>query len=95
MLILTLSTGCIVQIDLKPRDDGDSDPSESVIIAHGVCMAVAVVILFPLGSTWIRLLHFNNSVWVHAGWQSFAYLVVLAGLGLGLYISIESDQVRF
>ena len=56
-------------------------------IAHGVLMCLAFVIFFPAGSVVVRLGRFNGVVYVHAGIQMFAYVLALAGMGLGVYVA--------
>lgn len=58
-------------------------------------MGIAFVVLFPLGAIILRILSFRGLVWVHAAIQVFAYILAVAGLGLGVYIAIYPDsQVR-
>ena len=56
-------------------------------IAHGVLMCLAFVIFFPAGSVVVRLGRSNRVVYVHAGIQMFAYILALAGMGLGVYVA--------
>ena len=62
-------------------------------IAHGTIMCLAFVIFFPLGSFVIRLGHFKGVVYVHAGIQMFAYIMALAGMGLGIYVAHAPTKV--
>lgn len=67
----------------------------NAVITHGTIMGFAFAFLFPLGAIIMRVASFRGLVWVHAGIQMFAYLLALAGLGLGVYIAIYPDsQVR-
>lgn len=61
-------------------------------IAHGTIMCLAFVIFFPAGSFVIRLGRFKGVVYVHAGIQMFAYIMALAGMGLGIYVSNVSTK---
>lgn len=63
-----------------------------MIIAHGVLMSLAFVIFYPMGAIIIRLLSFKGLVWVHAGTQVFAYTLALAGMGIGVWFTQNSDQ---
>lgn len=36
---------------------------------------------------------FKGLVWMHAGWMAFTYLIVLAGMGLGIWIAKNTDQL--
>jgi len=40
----------------------------------------------------MRTASFRGLVWVHAGIQLFAYILALAGFGLGVYIAIYPDS---
>ena len=63
----------------------------TMLIAHGVLASLAFVILFPSGAIAIRLASFPGVVWLHAAFQVFAYLVYIAGFGLGVYLATEMD----
>ena len=56
-------------------------------IAHGTLMCLAFVIFMPAGAFIIRLGRFKGAVNVHAGVQIFAYMMALAGMGLGVYVA--------
>ena len=56
-------------------------------IAHGVLMCLAFVVFMPAGAIVIRLGHFRGVVNVHAGIQMFAYLMALAGMGVGIWVA--------
>jgi hypothetical protein len=58
-----------------------------MLIAHGVLASLAFVILFPMGSIAIRLASFPGIIWIHAAFQIFAYIVYIAGFGLGVYLA--------
>lgn len=58
-----------------------------MLIAHGVLAALAFVILFPTGAIAIRLASFPGLVWAHAAFQGMAYLIYIAGFGLGVYLA--------
>ncbi|KAF7904093.1 hypothetical protein EAF00_001427 [Botryotinia globosa] len=62
-----------------------------VTIAHGVLGSLAYVILFPSGAIAIRIFNFRNLLWLHAGWMVGAYLIVLASLGMGVWIAHMSN----
>lgn len=64
-----------------------------VAIAHGTIMCLAFVIFFPAGSFLIRLGHFKGVVYVHAGIQIFAYLMALAGMGMGVWLAHAPTEV--
>ncbi|KAK8909800.1 hypothetical protein QC760_002487 [Botrytis cinerea] len=60
-----------------------------VTIAHGVLAALAYVILFPSGAIAIRIFNFRNLLWLHAGWMVGAYMIVLASLGMGVWMAYK------
>ncbi|KAI9700763.1 MAG: hypothetical protein M1836_002132 [Candelina mexicana] len=66
--------------------------THKIIIAHGLIMALAFTVFFPLGAIIIRLFSFKGLLWIHAGWQVFAYVLALAGLSLGVWIATITDQ---
>jgi hypothetical protein len=74
----------------SPINSGASSSERTkMLIAHGVLASLAFVILFPAGAIAIRLASFPGVVWLHAGFQVFAYLVYVAAFGLGVYIASE------
>jgi hypothetical protein len=56
---------------------------------HGILAALAFVILFPSGSILLRTIPGRLSVWVHAAAQVIAYMVYIAGAGLGIWMVKE------
>lgn len=58
---------------------------------HAVVMCLAFVIVFPLGALLLRFI----SVRVHWVVQSSATILVIVGLGTGIYISAEYNAVSF
>ena len=71
--------------------DGDVALQNRATVAHGVMMALAFVIFFPLGAVIVRL--FSLPIWAHAGVQIFAYTMALAAFGLGVWIASTTSQV--
>jgi len=55
-------------------------------------MGLTFALLFPSGALLIRMFSFNGLVWVHAGFQIFAYALAIVGLGLGVFISLWPSQ---
>ena len=41
----------------------------------------------------IRAFSFRKLIWFHAGWMVFTYLIVLTGMGLGVWMAVVSDQL--
>ena len=62
-------------------------------MAHAVLAPVAFVLLFPMGAMIIRLLSFKGVVWLHAGWMVTTYVIVLAALGMGVWIAVVTQQL--
>lgn len=62
-------------------------------IAHGVLMGLAFAVIFPVGATVMRLFRFKNLIWFHAAAQALGYILALAGLGLGVWLAVNSQQV--
>jgi len=67
---------------------GGSDTTYNKV--HGIFMAIAFVILFPLGVLVLRLGH---SVIGHGIVQATAYCFVIVGLGTGIYLSRQQSFV--
>ena len=57
---------------------------------HAVFMAGVFVILFPLGTLWLRIFGLVRSHWIT---QACGYFIVLLGAGLGIRISKEYNRV--
>jgi hypothetical protein len=56
-----------------------------LIWAHGITMAVAFAVLFPIGATLVKLFRFKGVVWFHSGWQLFTFAVAIAAWAIGIY----------
>ena len=69
--------------------------TRNIIIAHGVLMSLAFVIFYPLGAVLIRVLGGKGAIQIHAGTQAFAYILALAGFGMGVWIAKNIGAVRF
>lgn len=74
-------------------DSGSQAMTTRMIIAHGIIMPLAFVIFFPLGALTIRVLSTPGAIWVHGGAQVFAYSMAIVGLGLGVWIAVNTQQV--
>jgi hypothetical protein len=72
-----------------------SSPSDTgrVRMAHAIISSLAFVIFFPLGAIGIRMLSFKNVVWVHAGWMMGAYILALAGIGMGIWQAVTFHNI--
>lgn len=74
-----------------PSSGSSHGASENVYNrVHGIFMAIAFVILFPLGVLVLRLGH---SVIGHGIVQATAYCFVIVGLGTGIYLSEKFGYV--
>jgi Cytochrome domain of cellobiose dehydrogenase len=67
-----------------------TDPTIVYKQAHGIIMASAMVVLFPLGAIVLRVF---GGVWIHASIQMLALIAILAGLGLGIKLAQLTDLV--
>jgi hypothetical protein len=56
--------------------------------AHGILMGVTVVLLFPIGAVFMRLV---GSPALHALLQIFSLMALLVGFGLGIKLAKVSD----
>ncbi|KAI1375676.1 CBD9-like protein [Hypoxylon crocopeplum] len=81
--------GTTAQFDNNNRGVSSSfaDP-RTLIVGHGIIMAIVMVLLYPLGSALMPLF----GKWVlHASWQFLAFLLMWAGFGLGI---VASQRIR-
>ncbi|KAI0841100.1 CBD9-like protein [Hypoxylon sp. FL0890] len=74
------------QFDNNNRGVGQgsfADP-RTLILGHGIIMAIVMVVMYPLGSALMPLF----GKWLlHASWQFLAFLLMWAGFGLGIVAS--------
>lgn len=61
-----------------------------LIMAHGIIMALVMVVLYPLGALLMPLI---GNMFLHGGVQMIAFLLMWAGFGLGVIVS--RDTVGF
>ncbi|KAK0636553.1 hypothetical protein B0T17DRAFT_519367 [Bombardia bombarda] len=61
---------------------------------HGILAALAMVVLFPLGSILMRILPGRLGLWIHGIFQLLAFAVFIAGVGLGIYL-VRTVQIPF
>jgi hypothetical protein len=73
---------------------GEPDNLNMVIMAHAILAPAAFVLFFPTGAMIIRLLGFKGVVWVHAGWMVTTYIIVLAAMGMGVWIAVMTQQLN-
>jgi hypothetical protein len=60
--------------------------------AHGIIMGTTVVLLFPIGASYMRL--FGNPS-LHALWQIFSLVALLCGFGVGVKLAQMTNYVCF
>ena len=79
---------------LTTAQEEEEPPSDygRIVIVHATLMGAAFVLFMPLGVFLIRLTSSKNTIWYHASIQMFAYLVALAGFGLGAWMATETHQ---
>lgn len=58
--------------------------------AHGILMGIAVVILFPLGTIFMRLV---GHPWIHAGIQVVSLILMIAGMAIGIILVDDAEMV--
>jgi hypothetical protein len=70
--------------------------STAVHATHGSLMAIAFVLLFPLGALSQKLQFLGRyKLHFHVGCQMFGYCVVLMGFILGIWCAIGTQDVSF
>jgi hypothetical protein len=68
--------------------------SNSGLIAHAVLMSVAFVVLFPSFAISIHIIPYSKTIMrIHAPLQLFTLAMAIAGLGLGVYLGIDTNQL--
>ncbi|KAF4255989.1 hypothetical protein KXW98_001917 [Aspergillus fumigatus] len=68
--------------------------SDSILIAHAVLMSVAFVVFFPSFAISIRIIPNSTVVSrIHAPLQLLTLAMALAGLGLGVYLGVDTNQM--
>ena len=70
-----------------------SSDSEWAPVLHGVLMSLAFVLVFPLGAMLVRLLSRTGFI-LHAGLQILGVVIVVIGLGAGVYAGKLYNQTR-
>lgn len=73
--------------------DNAWDPGATAAV-HGIIMGLAFLVAFPAGALLVRSIQSKSMMKIHAVFQLSMYLISLAGLGLGLYLTINQDKVR-
>jgi len=69
----------------------DKTPDVTIMLAHGIIMAVVMIGLYPIGSLMMPLL----GKWLaHAAFQMVVFVLMWVGFGLGLKAAMERNIVR-
>lgn len=68
----------------------NSSPSDMIITAHGIVMAVTFAILYPIGAILMPLI---GKWFVHGIVQFVAFLAMWSGFGLGYYYANQENSV--
>ncbi|KAG4416644.1 hypothetical protein IFR04_010224 [Cadophora malorum] len=74
-------------------DSGNAQTFNDVRMAHAILAPIAFVLFYPLGAIGIRILSFKSLVYMHAGWMMFTYLIVLASMGMGVWMAVLRGQM--
>ncbi|GAB1319253.1 Cytochrome b561 domain-containing protein [Madurella fahalii] len=64
----------------------DVDSARNYRRIHGILAALAMVLLFPIGSILLRVLPGRIGFWAHAIFQALAFCVYVAAAALGIYL---------
>lgn len=72
----------------------DIDTATRYRTIHGILAALAVVVLFPLGSIFMRIIPGRFAIWVHAVTQVIGYVVYIAAAALGFWM-VQEVRIPF
>ncbi|RHZ46226.1 uncharacterized protein CDV56_104462 [Aspergillus thermomutatus] len=73
---------------------GGTGTSNSALTAHAVIMSIAFVVLFPSFAISIHIIPYAKTVpRIHAPLQLFTLALVIAGLGLGIYLGVDTGTM--
>lgn len=70
-----------------------TDKSHNILIAHAILGSLAWAVFFPLGAIIIRVLKHKQTLWIHAGWMVFTYLMALTSAALGIYLAVAYNKL--
>lgn len=74
---------------------GSESSTTKILIAHGLLMAFAFLVLFPSFAAGLHLIPYAKTVSrIHAPMQLFTLCVALAGLSLGVYLGVTGDVMK-
>ncbi|KAJ5625871.1 hypothetical protein N7510_002180 [Penicillium lagena] len=72
----------------------DLDLVPKYLKAHAIVMGLVFTVMLPLGVFAIRFLKGKNAVLIHAGWQLFSWVLIIAGLGCGIRVGKILDRLE-
>lgn len=58
--------------------------NKNLILAHGIIMTVVFTAMYPMGAILMPII---GKWFIHAGWQTIAFLAMWAGLGIGYTVA--------
>lgn len=65
------------------------------LMAHGFLMTFAIGLFLPIGATIIQVVPWSKKVThLHAPLQAFALLMLLSGMGVGIYLGIATGKIH-
>ena len=76
----------------EPGLKGDPETRNVAHIAHGTVMSMAIVLFYPIGAIMMKLFSFPGLLWLHIGWQMVGMVLMLAGFGLGIWLSVLHNE---
>merc|ERR1711977_310171 len=79
--------------NLQQAAGGNSANPFATTVATTTPAPIAFVLFYPLGAIGIRILSFKSLVYMHAGWMMFTYLIVLASMGMGVWMAVLRGQM--
>lgn len=56
-------------------------------------MGLVFTIMMPIGVFIIRFCKGKNTIWIHAGWQTLSWVLMIAGLASGIRVGKILDRV--
>lgn len=77
----------------KGKGGGDAASFNRMVTAHAVLMVIAFVILYPFSALTLYFFPTLGIMTTHAPLQVFNTCLVIAGMGLGISIAKDSDQL--
>ena len=70
---------------------GEKDDHEYASYAHGLLMIAVFVLLFPLGTIWLRIFEKVRWHWIN---QVFSIILIYVGAAIGINLSRQYNRVR-